>query len=448
MATMITKKELLLNKIAVISLGCDKNRVDTENVLGKLTNYGFEIIPDIENAEIILVNTCAFLKSAREEGKFEIEDAISYKTNGKCKKVFVLGCMAQKFQNELHKIDGIDNVIKISNYPNIVNIIRESFGLKSDERLVDNTNSRVLSTLSHYAYLKIADGCNNFCSYCLIPAIRGAYVSRPFENIIMEAKNLVKSGVRELIIVAQDTTRYGLDLYKKQRIVELIQELSKIEDLRWIRLHYLYPEMVTDELINEIATNKKVCKYMDIPLQHINNKILADMKRRSTSESTKELINKIRTICPEIALRTSLIVGFPGETETEFNELYNFIKEFKLNYVGAFAFSCEEGTLAYSMENQVPEKTKNKRKNKLMKLTGKIIKENNKQFLNTILEVVIEDYDEKLKCYIGRNQYNSAGVDTVCYVKSNLPLRCGMFVNVLIKKVKNYDLLGDYINEN
>ena len=445
----ISTQELLKKRIGMISLGCDKNRVDTEYILYLLKEYGFNITSSIDNAEIILINTCAFLESARIEAIETVFEISKYKNEGTCEKIIMLGCMPQRFDKELKKdMPEVDEIVKIADYPNIVNIIRESYGLnKAKYESSDYVCKRILSTQKHTAYLKIADGCNNFCSYCLIPSIRGRYVSRPMEEIIDEAKELVKFGVKELILVAQDTTRYGTDLYKQPKLVELIRELSKIKDLLWIRLHYCYPEMVTDELIVEIANNPKVCKYIDIPLQHIDSEILRAMNRRSTSESIKSLIKKIKTANSDIAIRTSLIVGFPGEEKQHFNNLIEFLKQFKLDYVGCFEFSRELGTKAYGLENQVSEKVKKARCKKVMKLQASIIKDNNKKYLNQVQKVVVESYNSNLGYYICRNQHNSPSVDTIVYLATNKVLELGTFVDVKITSVVDYDLKGELVSE-
>lgn len=446
----ITTQELLKKRIGMISLGCDKNRVDSEYVLYLLKEYGFSITTSIENAEVILINSCAFLESARREAIEAAFEAVRCKTEGACEKIIMLGCMSQRYGDQLKKdMPEIDEVVKIADYPNIVNILRKAYGLKNTKN--DSPNyvcKRVLSTQSHYAYLKIADGCNNFCSYCLIPSIRGRFTSRPIQDIVNEAKELVKFGVKELILVAQDTTRYGIDLYKKPQLVYLIKELSKIKDLKWIRLHYCYPEMVTDELINEVSTNPKVCKYLDIPLQHIDSEILKAMNRRSSSESIKELIQKIRTVNSDIAIRTSLIVGFPGETKEQFNNLVDFLQEYKLNYVGCFNYSREAGTRAYDFENQIAEKVKKTRNKKVMKLQEKIVKVNNEKYINTVQEVVVEAHNENLGYYVCRNQYNSPDVDTVVFVTTDKELQIGSFIDVTITEVLGYDLKGEIIDEN
>lgn len=450
MTTPITNQVLLTKRIGLISLGCDKNRVDSEYILYLLKEYGFSITSKLENAEIILINSCAFLESARKEAIEAVFDAVKQKTKGVCEKIMMLGCMSQRYGKQLKEdMPELDEVVEIAEYSNIVNIIRNSYGLK--ETNIESPNyvcKRVLSTQNHYAYLKIADGCNNFCSYCLIPTIRGRYKSRPIKEIIEEAKELVKFGVRELILVAQDTTRYGTDTEKKPQLVKLIKELSRIKDLKWIRLHYCYPEMVTDELLKEINENPKVCKYLDIPLQHIDSDILKAMNRRSSEESIKQLITKIRELNANISIRTSLIVGFPGETNAQFANLTSFLEEYKLDNVGCFSYSREPGTKAYDMENQVPEKVKKSRNKKVMKLQEKIVLENNQKYINTVQEVVVEQHNENLGYYVCRNQYNSPEIDTVVFVTTDEELQIGSFINVTITEVLGYDLKGEVVDEN
>ena len=449
MIKQITTQDLLKKRIGVISLGCDKNRVDTEYILYLVKEYGFNITNSVDNAEIILVNTCAFLESARVEALETIFECAKLKKNGVCEKLIMLGCMPNRFGDELKAdLPEVDAVVQVKDYANIVNIIRQSYGL--NPATIESPNyvcKRIISTKRHYAYLKIADGCNNNCSYCLIPSIRGNYKSRPVEEIINEARELVKFGVRELIVIAQDTTRYGMDIYKKPCLVELIKRLSLIKGLKWIRIHYCYPELVTDELINEISKNPKVCKYIDIPLQHIDSDILKAMNRRTTSLSIKSLIGKIHTIDPDISIRTSLIVGFPGETKEQFNSLMEFLQQYKLNNVGCFEYSREIGTKSYDMPNQISNKVKSKRFSKVMEQQYKIVKELNKKYINTTQEVVIDDYNENIGYYICRNQYNSPEVDTIVYVSTDKKLRIGDFIKVKITEVLDYDLKGELIFE-
>jgi ribosomal protein S12 methylthiotransferase len=438
----MTTKELKQKKVGIISLGCDKNRVDTEHILGLLTQYGFSITNNIEEANIILVNTCSFIHDAKEESIAAILESVGYKQKI-CEKVIVLGCFnANLFINDRKELPLVDAFVKIKDNKNIIKIIEGLYGLNSNFKPLNLPPNRIVSTPRHYAYLKIADGCNNACTYCTIPAIRGKYVSEPIEALLEEAKGLVNLGVKELILVAQDVTRYGLDLYKEPKIVELIQKLSKIEKLEWIRLHYCYPEMVSEKLIKEIANNDKVCKYIDIPLQHINDEVLFNMNRKSTKEGVKTLIKKIRAANKNIAIRSTFIVGFPGETRKQFKELYNFLKEYKLNYVGFFTYSKEPKTVAYNMKKQVPQFIKNLRLKKVQKLQASILNTSNIAQIGTQCIVLCESIIEHAKYYVARREQNSPEVDAVVYIKTNKSLKVGEFYTVKITNVLGYDLEG------
>ncbi|MGD9900946.1 MAG: 30S ribosomal protein S12 methylthiotransferase RimO [Spirochaetales bacterium] len=441
----MTKKELQQKQIGVISLGCDKNRVDTEHVLGLLTQYGFKITNNIEEANIIIINTCSFILDARTESMEAILESINYKTS-KCEKVIVMGCLTQMGISEI-KADfpEIDAFVKLKENKDIVDIIEGLYGLNTGFKPLNLPPNRIVSTPKHYAYLKIADGCNNACAYCTIPAIRGRFKSEPIEVLVEEAKALVAKGVKELILVAQDTTRYGLDLYKKPKLVELIKELSKIDGLKWIRLHYCYPEMVSDELIDEVANNKKVCKYIDIPLQHISDKVLKAMNRRSSKESIETLINKIRSKNKDITIRSTFIVGFPGETRKDYKQLYNFLNDYKLNYVGFFPYSREPKTAAYNMKKQVPTFIKMHRLNKLQKLQESVLLQHNEAQIGKECIVLCNDYLSEQNYYVGRSEHTSAEVDTLILFKSSKPLKIGEFYTVKITNLMGYDLEGEVL---
>ena len=362
----MTIEELKKKKISAISLGCDKNRVDLEKMLFNLKDFGFDIVDDIEDAEIIIINSCAFIKPAIEEAITNIFMSIELKQNI-CEKIIVTGCLIARFK-ELSPIDGVDAMIDLKDNEHIVETVLSLYGI---EGKVDYKDGRLLSNLPHYAYLKIADGCNNGCAYCTIPRIRGRYRSTPIEKLIKEAKDLANMGVKELILIAQDITRYGEDIYGEYRLVELIKELSKIKKIKWIRLHYCYPELVTDELLDEINNNPKVCKYLDIPLQHIDDKILKEMNRKTSEDDIRKLFEKLNTKYPSIAIRSTFIVGFPGETRKQFNKLLEFLKEAKISHAGFFPYSREEKTKAYFMKKQIWGITKKHRLKKAQKILRK-----------------------------------------------------------------------------
>lgn len=438
-------KDLKDKNVALISLGCDKNRVDSERMLFSLQNVGLNIVTNPEDANIIIVNTCAFIESARKESIFNILDMATFKQNGKCEFLIVTGCLPAKFLKESKaSLPEVDAFLGVNCEKDLVKTIQGLYNIQDFKSCKNSICPRILSTPKHYAYLKIADGCNNRCTYCTIPQIRGRYVSRPFEELISEAKDLVNNGVKELILVAQDVTRYGEDLYKKHRLVELIKELSKIENLHWIRLHYCYPEFISDELIKEIATNNKVCKYLDMPLQHINNNILKLMNRASTKEHTIATIDKIKDNCRDISLRTSIIVGFPGETRKNFEELKQFLSDVKFDQVGIFEFSREKDTEAYNLKKRKSSLTKSKRLKQLVELQESITKQLNLSKIGKEFECICDSEEENY--FILRSQYNSPDVDSVIFVDKKKLLKVGEFYKVkIIDIVNSLDLKGEII---
>jgi len=438
--------------VGVISLGCDKNRVDTENMLTFLANGGYTFTSDPSKAEVIIVNTCGFILDARKESMETIFEMSEYKKLGSCKKLVVTGCMPQKWLKEMRKdLPEVDIFLGINEYENIVAILEKSY--KDNKKIIEvdsehkfcNVKSRIITTPKHYAYLKIADGCDNYCTFCTIPFIRGHYRSKKIEDLIEEANYLVNSGVRELILVAQDVTRYGSDLSQdnKPQLVKLIQELSKIEKLKWIRLLYCYPELVTDELLNEMMENPKLCNYLDIPLQHVSSGILKRMNRRIDYDGVVKLVEKIKSLPQKVAIRTTFMVGFPGETEADFVELGSFLQKYPLQHVGFFTYSQEEGTPSAKMPNQVPEKIKQKRIIKLVKLQRKIAMKENKKFVGKNVEVCYEGIDYSKAKFFGRTQYQAPEVDTLVYFKSKERVDIGGYYNVKIKKTKEYDFIGE-----
>ena len=442
----MTKEELKAKKFFLLNLGCDKNRVDGEQMAFQLENYGINQTQNIDEAQIVIVNTCAFIRSAKEESISYICDAMMKKSE-KCEKLIVTGCLAQRYYDEVKKgFPEVDAVLRLKNNDQILNVVKGLYGLDTthNECTKFSALQRSLSTPSYYAYLKIADGCNNCCAYCTIPKIRGRYQSKPVEVILAEAKALAKNGVKELILVAQDVTNYGSDLYGEPKLVELLQALSKIKQIKWIRLHYCYPNLISDKLLHEIATNKKVCKYLDIPMQHASDKILKAMNRRDTKEAYNTLLAKIHNLPEFIAVRSTFIVGFPGETEQDFEELKQFLLVQKMQYVGFFKYSREEYTAAYEMPNQVKEKVKDQRLNQIQELQENLMIESQKNFVGqTCLAVAEKTYEDGTVAF--RNQYNSPGVDSLIFVKTTENVKIGEFYNIKITGLQGIDLEGEII---
>ena len=437
-------------KVGVISLGCDKNRVDTEVMLTKLKEAGYTFTNDPSNADIIIINTCAFIKSAREEAQSTISEMIDFKTQGKLKKLIVTGCYPQKSRSLLQvDFPEIDAFVGVNEYKDIVSIIDKTFKTGKDVVAVGDKDlpcygveDRVITTPKHYAYLKIADGCNNFCTYCTIPYIRGRYRSRTLDSLYKEAVSLVKNGAREIILVAQDVAKYGTDRYKEGKLVKLLQKLSTIEELKWIRLLYCYPEDISDELISEMINNKKVVKYIDMPLQHVSDEILKKMNRKTTNENIRKVINKLRANENKIAIRTTFMLGFPGETNKEFNELCNFVKESRLDYVGFFEFSPEEGTVAEKLDGQVKDIDKRRRLIKLAKIQKKVVKQNNRELVGKTFLFVYEGDS------CGRIEIQAPDIDSITYIEeTNIKLVRGKFYYVKITGYKGYDLIAKIISK-
>ena len=438
--------------VGFISLGCSKNLVDTELAIGIFKNKKYNIVNDPKKADIIVINTCGFIESAKEEAINTILEMAEYK-KGRCKYLIAMGCLVERYKEELEKsLPEVDLFIKFSEYNKIGEMIDKLVigKIESEEQdynRLENYIERVVTTGSKTAYLKIAEGCSNRCTYCAIPYIRGPFESRKFEEILAEANDLAKKGYEEIIVIAQDTTKYGIDLYGKSRLAELLEELSKIEGIRWIRFLYAYPETITDELVEIVSKNEKICNYFDIPIQHISNKILKRMNRKSDSESIKKLLEKIRKQLPDVILRTSLIVGFPGETNKDFEELYNFVKEAKFDKLGVFMYSKEDGTPAEKMPNQIHGNTKKSRYNKIMSLQQGISKENLEKRVGKEYEVLIENKTFDNKYWIGRTKMDVPEMDGVVYIenKSNNKDLINQFLKCQITEVKDYDLIGTLI---
>lgn len=439
-------------KIGFISLGCAKNLTDTESMIGILNEC--EITSDEKNADVIVVNTCAFIDSAKEESINAILEMAQYKESGNCKMLIVTGCLAQRYREEIfEQMPEVDAILGTNDYNKIADTIKEFFDKKEKIIKVSSENNhiseeikRTVTTPSHYAYLKIADGCDNRCTYCIIPKLRGNFKSRSEESILSEARELVKNGAKELILVAQDTAYFGMDTGERKLHI-LLKKLSEIDGLKWIRLQYCYPENITDELINEIANNDKVVKYIDMPIQHISDHVLKLMGRKSREEEIYSLIKKLRKEIPDIVIRTSLITGFPKETEEDFKKLSTFLEKVRLDKVGVFAYSKEEGTPAFSFDGQIDENVKKNRVNTLMKIQQGVSEKNNKSKIGKICDVIIEDYDFNEYCYVGRTYGDTPDVDGRAYVFSDHELENGSIIKMKILNSDEYDVTGEVYNE-
>ena len=435
-------------KVGMVSLGCPKNQVDAEMLLSSIKRDGFEITADAQQADVVVINTCGFIESAKQESIDSILEFCELKEQGQLKCVVVTGCLAERYREEIAKeIPEADVVLGIGSNADIAKAITQAldgkkvaeFGEKQDLAL---NGERVLSTPSYLAYLKIAEGCDNNCTYCAIPAIRGPYRSRKLEDIVKEAEWLASSGVKELIVVAQDTTRYGSDLYGELKLPELLRRLCRIDGFVWIRVLYCYPEMVTDELLDVLAEEPKMAKYIDIPIQHINSAVLRRMHRRSTREEILSVVQRVRERVPNITLRTTLIAGFPGETKEQFEELVEFVKESKFDRLGCFAYSQEEGTPAAKLPNQLDEETKARRAELVMLEQQTINEARNRAQLGKTIKVLVEGFDRESCCYVGRSEADAPDIDGVVLFVSEKELSPGDFAEVELLDILEYDLMG------
>lgn len=438
-------------KISMVSLGCPKNQVDAEMMLYSLKEAGFEIGVTEAEADAIIINTCGFIEDAKSEAIENILEAAQYKKEGKCKAVIVTGCLAERYRDDVTaEIPEADVCVGIGSNGNIAEIVKNaiegkaenSYGEKGDLNL---DGKRILGGLPFTAYLKIGDGCDNCCTYCAIPKIRGRMRSRTVESCVEEARRLAEGGVKELIVVAQDTTAYGTDLYGESRLCELLRQLCKIDGIEWIRTLYTYPERITDELLQLIASEKKLVKYLDIPIQHVNGEILKRMNRRGDRQTLTDLVSHIRKAVPDITLRTTLITGFPGETEEQFEELHRFVSEARFDRLGCFTYSAEEGTIAAEYENQIDEQTKQDRAEHIMETQLSIASEKNEAKIGFVCRVLIEGWDDYIKCYYGRSEADAPEIDGKVFFMAHEPLVIGDFVEVQINDVIEYDLLGEQI---
>ncbi len=435
-------------KIGFVSLGCNKNLCDTENMMGILADSGYEITPYPEKAEVIVVNTCGFIESAKQEAIDTILEMAQYKEDGNCKLLVATGCLAQRYPEEIRQeLPEVDVIIGTTAFPDIAIAVKEGLAGRKNSYIEDidkpecENLPRIRTTPEYTAYLKIAEGCNNRCTYCAIPYIRGKYRSRSIENIVAEAQALCDDGVKEIIVVAQDTTRYGTDLYGEKKISELLGELCKIEKLQWVRIHYCYPEELDDKLIETIKNEDKIVKYLDIPVQHGCDSVLKRMGRKTDRKSIEELVEKLRREIPHITLRTSIIAGFPGETEEEFSELCEFLEKVRFDRTGVFAFSCEDGTPAAKIKGQLDEETKEARRDKVMELCQRISLERNEKMIGKTLTVMAEGFEDNL--YYGRSGGESIEIDPKIYFGAHRDLAPGDLVTVEIKSADVYDLYGE-----
>lgn len=440
-------------KVSMVSLGCPKNLVDAEVMLGVLANQGFEITTDEQQADVIIVNTCSFIKEAREESVDAILDLADRKHDAKCHTLIVAGCLPQRYQEELAKeLPEVDIFIGTGDYPRVAEILAEHQAQEGQLKYVgdpnyiyDETLPRLNSSPGWYAYLKIGEGCSNCCTYCVIPSIRGGYRSRPLEALVAEAQRLVQGGVREIILVSQDITRYGSDLGEQISLATLIRRLAAIEGLKWIRLLYAYPDGIDDELIDLLKNEPKLCKYLDVPIQHISDSILQRMNRRSTSEQIRTLVERLRCEIPEIALRTSLIVGFPGETVDDFMELTRFVEQAKFDRLGVFCYSKEDGTPAAEMPEQVSERVKKERYRKLMKVQARLSFRRNRAQVGQVEQVIVEGYSEETELLLkGRTSRQAPDIDGQVYITSG-QANVGDIVPCRITDSSDYDLIAEMI---
>ncbi len=441
-------------KILFISLGCDKNLVDTEEMLGTLCeNNDISFTDDEMEADVIIINTCCFVNDAKEESINTIIEMAEHRTHGRCRSLIVAGCLAQRYKSEILKeIPEVDAVIGTASTDAILDIVNR---LQKDEDNIEVYNpldmpvsadkKRILTTGGHYAFLKIAEGCNKCCSYCVIPSIRGKYRSIPMEQLVHKAQELADGGVKELILVAQETTMYGVDLYNKKMLPELLEKLCAINGLYWIRILYCYPEEITDELIQVIKNQDKICNYLDIPVQHAADNVLKNMKRRATLAQLTDIIGRLRKEIPDIVLRTTLISGFPGETEEDHEILKKFVEDMRFDRLGVFAYSPEEGTEAAEMENQVDENIKEERRNELMSIQQDIAFEMSESRIGRVMLVMIEGKLADENAYVGRTYMDAPGVDGNIFITTDADLMTGDFVKVKVTGAVEYDLIGEIL---
>ena len=448
-------------KLFCVSLGCDKNLVDTEKMLGVAGGLGVSFTDDETEADAILINTCCFIGDAKEESVNTILDMARYKEEGKCRALIVAGCLAQRYKQEIiDEIPEVDAILGTTSYEEIGNVLTRLFEENGEEKKAEHIScfhdlkelptqaeKRVMTTGGHYAFLKIAEGCDKRCTYCIIPYLRGPYRSVPMEQLLAEARELADNGVRELILVAQETTLYGKDLYGEKSLPKLLHELAQIPGIYWIRIQYCYPEEITDELIQTIKSEEKVCHYLDIPIQHASDRILRRMGRRTHKAELKERISTLRREIPDIALRTTFICGFPGETQEDHEELMEFVDEMEFERVGVFTYSAEVDTPAYSYPDQIPEKVKEERRADVMELQQEIAFEHCENMVGKVLDVMIEGKVADEPAYVGRTYMDAPNVDGLIFVNADEMLMSGDFVRVKVTGANEYDLIGEVYHE-
>ncbi len=441
-------------KIGFVSLGCSKNLLDTEVMLARLANAGYAITPDETEADVVIINTCAFIESAKKESIDNILDIAWLKEHNNLKAIIVTGCLAERYKDEIFtEIPEVDAVIGVGSLDKIEEAVAavlsdKKFSSYADKNTCALGGERIVTTSDHTAYIKIAEGCDNRCTYCAIPGIRGKFRSRTIEDIVAEAKELEEIGVKELNIIAQDTSRYGLDIYGEYSLAKLVRAITDATNIPWIRLLYCYPDKITADLIAEMRDNKRVVKYIDLPIQHISNNVLKRMNRHGDGEVVRDVVKKLREEVPGIVIRTTVMVGFPGETEEDFNELCEYIKEAKFDRLGAFTYSREEDTPAYDFPDQIDEQTKQERYDIIMREQLHIAEEKNRALIGKTVKVLCEAYDPAAEVYYGRGEADAPDIDTKIYFRPEIGkkrIAPGEFVNVKIDDVMDYDLIGDIV---
>lgn len=441
-----------MTNLLFISLGCDKNLVDSERMLGLLEEKGYRFTDNEEDADVIVINTCCFINDAKEESIETILEMAQYRREGRCRALIVAGCLAQRYQQEiLDEIEEVDAVLGTTTYDAIVETVeqvlegKKEVRLEDIDRLVSVKAKRILTTGGHYAYLKIAEGCDKHCTYCIIPKVRGSFRSVPMEELLCEARELAAQGVKELILVAQETTLYGVDLYGEKRLPQLLRALCEIEGLRWIRIQYCYPEEITEELIQAVKEEPKICHYLDLPIQHASDQILKRMGRKTSRADLERIIGRLREEIPDICLRTTLITGFPGETDVDHEELMDFVDLCEFDRLGVFTYSAEEGTPAALMPDQIEEELKKERQARLMELQQEIAFEKAKGMKGRLLEVLVEGQVADENVYVARTYKDAPGVDGYLFLNTEEPLMSGDFARVRVTGASEYDLIGELI---
>ncbi len=435
-------------KIGFIGLGCEKNTINTEKMIAACHQKGWELSGDLENIQVAVINTCGFIESAKQEALETIFEVAQLKNEGKVEKILVAGCLPERYQAEIaRELPEVDGFIGVGSFQRITEAIEDVLSGKRPEFFDDTANlqlegDRIVTSPSYTAYIKIADGCNNRCAYCCIPTIRGPYHSRPIESIVAEAEKLVDEGARELILIAQDTTNYGIDLYGERRLPELIRQIARIPELKWLRLLYLYPDKISEELMDLMATEPKVLPYIEMPIQHAVGKVLKAMNRPGDTKSLLALLTKLRAKIPNVALRTTLIVGFPGETDEDFEALCNFVREAKFDKLGVFCYSREEGTPAHDLPDQMPEDVKERRKDVLETIQSEIVEEKQNTLLGQTVTVLVEGYDRFGECWFGRSYAEAPDIDGKIFFTAAGSVAVGDFIEVTLEDTLDFDLIG------